>query len=520
MEPGHRAACRRRHSLTATATDAAGNTGATSAATLVTIDTAAPSAPSIASFSDDSGVVGDGITNDDTLTLSGTAEAGSTVTVYDGTTLLGTATANGSGAWSYTTATLSNGAHSFTATASDAAGNASVASAATLVTIDTTEPTAPSIASFSDDSGVAGDGVTNDDTLTLTGTAEAGSTVTVHDGAAVLGTATANGSGDWNLATGPLADGAHSFTATATDTAGNTSVASTALDVTVDTANPNAPTDTDSSDNTVGENAANGSDVGIAAFAGDAGGGAVTYSLDDDAGGRFTIDPETGAVTVANGSLLDYEVINSHSITVRATDQAGNFSTASFDISVTDVVETPELQPVFSLPGDTEFSGSRSSIVTVDHSDTLEISQGSISFSFNADRLSRFDGLISKDATDYDGGGNHFSAYIYKGTLYVRFESADGEVTFAAPGISPNQTYEVLATFDNDEVMLYVNDVLVDSADFTMDWTQNTQYMQIGGYGGRSDSGSDAARFAFDGTISDVMIFDQAITPGDLDALA
>ena len=64
----------------------------------------APAAPTIASFSTDSGVVGDGITNDKTLTLTGTAVANSTVNVYDGATLLGTATANGSGAWSYTTA--------------------------------------------------------------------------------------------------------------------------------------------------------------------------------------------------------------------------------------------------------------------------------------------------------------------------------------------------------------------------------------------------------------------------------
>ena len=55
----------------------------------MTIDTAAPVAPSIASFSTDSGTVGDGITNDNTLTLTGTAEANSTVKVYDGATLLG-----------------------------------------------------------------------------------------------------------------------------------------------------------------------------------------------------------------------------------------------------------------------------------------------------------------------------------------------------------------------------------------------------------------------------------------------
>ena len=61
----------------------------------VTIDTTAPVAPTIASFSTDSGVVGDGITNDNTLTLTGTAEANSTVKVYDGATLLGTVAANG-----------------------------------------------------------------------------------------------------------------------------------------------------------------------------------------------------------------------------------------------------------------------------------------------------------------------------------------------------------------------------------------------------------------------------------------
>ena len=72
----------------------------------MTVDTTAPGAPAITSFSNDTGTVGDGITNDNTLTLTGTAEANSTVKVYDGATLLGTVTANGSGAWSYTTAAL------------------------------------------------------------------------------------------------------------------------------------------------------------------------------------------------------------------------------------------------------------------------------------------------------------------------------------------------------------------------------------------------------------------------------
>ena len=68
--------------------------------------------------------------NGSNVTFTGTAEANSKVTVYDGQTALGSTTANGSGAWSYTTGpgTLTDGAQAFSATATDAAGNVSAAS--------------------------------------------------------------------------------------------------------------------------------------------------------------------------------------------------------------------------------------------------------------------------------------------------------------------------------------------------------------------------------------------------------
>ena len=134
--------------------------------------------------------------------------------VYDGATLLGSATTNGSGAWSYTTAALANGSHSFTATATDTAGNTSVTSSALAITMDTVAPAAPSITAFSPDTGVVGDGITDANVLTLTGTAEANSTVNVYDGATLLGSATANGSGAWSFTTGALSNATHSFTAT------------------------------------------------------------------------------------------------------------------------------------------------------------------------------------------------------------------------------------------------------------------------------------------------------------------
>src|SRR4029078_5209560 len=146
--------------------------------------------------------------------------------------------ANGAGACGVTTAALSNGGHNLTATATDVAGNTSVASTTLNVTIDTVAPVSPTIASYSTDSNVGGDGITNDNTLTLTGTAEAHATVKVFDGVNLLGSVSADAGGNWSYTTGALSNGGHSLTATGTDVAGNPSAASTALNVTIDTVAP------------------------------------------------------------------------------------------------------------------------------------------------------------------------------------------------------------------------------------------------------------------------------------------
>ena len=89
--------------------------------------------------------------------------------------------------------------------------------------IDTTAPAAPAISS----DAVSGNSVT------LKGAAEANSTITVFDNATKLGAATTNSSGAWTFATGALASGSQSFTATATDAAGNVSPLSSPLAVTL-----------------------------------------------------------------------------------------------------------------------------------------------------------------------------------------------------------------------------------------------------------------------------------------------
>jgi len=99
-------------------------------------------------------------------------------------------------------------------------------------------------------------------------------------------------------------------------------------------------TDMDVTANTVSESAAIGAVVGITAFASDADAttNAITYSLDDTAGGRFAINSSTGVVTV--DAALDYESAASHSIVIRATSADGSFATQGFTISVTDANES------------------------------------------------------------------------------------------------------------------------------------------------------------------------------------
>jgi hypothetical protein len=98
------------------------------------------------------------------------------------------------------------------------------------------------------------------------------------------------------------------------------------------------PVDTNAAADTVAENAANGTLVGITAQASDADGSnnTVSYSLDDD---RFQIHPTTGVLTVKNGLLLNYENATSHNITVCATSSDGSINDQTFTIAVGDVDE-------------------------------------------------------------------------------------------------------------------------------------------------------------------------------------
>ena len=182
---------------------------------------------------------------------------------------------------------------------------------------------------------------------------------------ASLSAGTDNGDGTWTLTQAQLSGlslvppldyvGTFQLTVTATATDG-TDTASTVdtIDVTIDFPVNAAPTDLDLSNTSVDENAADGTVVGTATATDPNGGDTHTFALTDDAGGRFTIDANTGEITVADGSLLDYETASSHDVTIEVTDSGGNTYTEVFTIDLNDLNEF--------APTDLDFTGNGISV--------------------------------------------------------------------------------------------------------------------------------------------------------------
>ena len=207
------------HNLTIKATDTAGNTSAASPALSVTIDTAVPVTPTVPVLvpaSDNGASNSDGITSVTTPTITGRAQPGTTVTLYDtdGVSVLGSTVVGAGGTWSITSRALTDGNHQLTTRTTSTTGIVSTASAALTVTIDTAAPLTPAtpvLAPASDSGASNSDGITSVARPTVTGRGEPGATAILYDtdGVTVLGRATVDASGAWSITSSLLADGTH-----------------------------------------------------------------------------------------------------------------------------------------------------------------------------------------------------------------------------------------------------------------------------------------------------------------------
>ncbi|HGY9626335.1 TPA: Ig-like domain-containing protein, partial [Pseudomonas putida] len=274
------------------AQDAAGND---SPPATVTVDASAPPAPVI--------------NPSNGTTISGTAEAGATVTLTDGGgNPIGQVTADGSGNWSYTPGSpLPNGTV-IVATATDPTGNTGPQAA---TTVDAVAPAAPVIAPSNG--------------TTLSGTAEAGAKVILTDGNGnPIGETTADGSGNWSFTPStPLPNGTV-VNAVAQDPAGNTGPQGS---TTVDAVAPTAPVVNASNGNVVNGTAEPNSSITLT----DGNGNPIGQTTTDGSG-NWSFTPGT---QLPNGTVVN----------VTATDAAGNVSVPSTTTVDTSLPSIPQVDP-------------------------------------------------------------------------------------------------------------------------------------------------------------------------------
>ncbi|NDW21292.1 BapA/Bap/LapF family large adhesin [Alteromonas hispanica] len=399
------------YTVTATAQDAAGNQGSDSE-TGGSVDTTAPV------------ITLDplGIGNDNTPTISGNTDlaAGSTVTITvtdsAGTVQSFTATVDANGDFSADVPNpLADGNFDVTATATDAAGNT-----ATDTVSGDINSAAPTLSLDPLGSG-------NDTTPTISGNTDLapGSTVTltVTDSAGNTQTFSAIVQGDGSFTAdvpASLPEGDYSVTATATDGAGN-SASVTENGGNIDTTAPSITIDTQGLGNDATPSISGTTDLNA--------GDTVSISVTDNAG-----NTQTFTATVQNDGTYSADVPadlaeGSFSVTVTATDDAGNSVTAIDNNGVIDTAAptitldaqglTNDATPTIS--GTTDLAaGNTVSISVTDNQGNTQTFTATVQAngSFSADvPVDLAEGDYTVEVTATDDAGNQNTAVDNNGTV-------------------------------------------------------------------------------------------------------
>ncbi|KZR71585.1 Ig-like domain-containing protein [Prochlorococcus marinus] len=231
---------------------------------------------------------------------------------------------------------------------SDQARNELLAQSSTVEINDSSKTPPPSIPDLiaTSDSGISNsDNLTNENTPTFSGTAEAGSSVELFADGISLGSSITDSNRNWAYTVAhdsPLADGSIVITATTTtETSTSSSDPSDPLNLTIDAT---APAFSSSSTATPIEENSGAAQVIYTASADDA--SDVSYSLkqnNSDDAASFSIDASTGKVSLKDDP--DYENKTSYSFSVSATDLAGNSSEQDLNLGILNQpkASTPDL---------------------------------------------------------------------------------------------------------------------------------------------------------------------------------
>ena len=493
------------HDLLVTAEDAAGNISEASVTQTIVIDSEAPDAPSVSDVVDVNGDYSEVI-------LSGSGGGtGNTINLYDEDgTVIGTAVVGSDGSWSMDISNLGdtpvNDNEFFHAVAIDAAGNMSESS-------EIVHYWHGSWSSFStdafDDYVISGggndtyhvrhddannfllfDGGDGRDTVVLHGQSHDYSVTQISSNTVII---THEETGDVlevrNVENFGFLNGQFDRDAL--------------IESGIYTIN-----DSDSNVNLIAEDVENGMLVGITAAGLDISGDNVTYGLVDAngqelTGGAFAIDANSGVVTVADKTQIDYEAATSQTITVQATSEDGSTLEKSFTVTVTDVDDTAPDQPyineidvdrsgLLSLDGQAETG----STVRVEIGDNVYTTEANSHGGWALDTQALGSGEFTIAVSATDAAGNSSGAVYAKvnvDTTSVEYDLENGVSETRSFGMDQVTLFGVTTESDFDGSASSLD---LSLADVDAVVSHNKGYGIEGGYKGEGDKkaiGSDEA---------------------------
>ncbi|MEW6302152.1 MAG: Ig-like domain-containing protein [Verrucomicrobiota bacterium] len=418
--------------VTASGADAAGNVSSISST-------------SITSISSDNGVSStDFITNDPTLIFSGRGGTNLTVSLTltnsAGTTILSTtAPVDANGNWTYDFTGTSLAADTYTLIATVTSGGSSSTGVQSF-TIDTVTPSS-AISNISGDSGTAGDFITNDPTLSYSGTADNGTSVVVtlkdSNNATIFTSTVTPSGGNWSVdQTGStLPDGTYTLTVVTTDSAGNTTT--NTQTIVIDT----------TSEISINTNATTSDTTPVISGTSDLGAGrtvtitisGATYTVTTDADGNWTVD--LGTDTPSSGTLTPLTDGNTYTITVSGTDAAGNLASASKSLTIDSSAPTLTItEPLDGGGGDGILDATEDNSVTIQGTSTFVPSGSTVSVTIT-------DGSTTiNDTATVDGSGNWSLSALNLSSL------ANGVITVTVTYVNGSgSSFSDTATVDHDK---------------------------------------------------------------------
>jgi Ca2+-binding RTX toxin-like protein len=256
------------------------------------------------------------------------------------------------------------------------------------------------------------------------------------------------------------------------------------------------------------------------------------YSEQGNGGGAHA-DDRLGTITVYGDLITEADIETTaapaYGIVATAEDiaeavkptvtgkDAGKLSAPSNLPKANELGHSVSATPVLATEGDLIFDADARSAMLFDHTQDLNLKNGTVAFKFQIDEMRDWQNLFSKDARNMDDPG-HISVYVERnGTLTVRYQDGEDSHYLSVDNIvKEGVEYEFALTFGKNGAEVYVNGAKVAyDPDVKVNWTQNDEVIVVGASGARIEPGTTKGVDSYlDGTISDFAIYAKQI-PGD-----